>query len=400
MSDAREEEEQRGRSEQPGAGGHPHHAGASMGAGGLLALVSAVAFGASTPFVQRSGRGIGPFTTAALLYGGAALFSALRLVRRQPTRPGDRRGRANLKAGDLPRLAVVAALGAVVAPVALAWGLQRTSGVGASLLLNLEAVFTVLLARALWAEPIGPRVGIALVAMTGGGALLVAGVVVGDASLPPAGVGAASAVAAGAGAGVASAWGALAVIGATLAWAADNSVGRPLSDREPTSVVLAKGALGAAASSALAVASGEGLPSGRAAFALAACGAIGYGASLTLYLRAQRQIGAARTGSIFAAAPFVGAAIAWGLGQRPAGPSTLVACALFAAGLWLHLTEHHDHEHTHEAIAHDHTHSHEDPHHDHVHEAPPEGEHTHAHRHERMSHAHPHGLDVHHRHPH
>ena len=386
MSDAPEPgAPERAAPDPPGPGGHRHRPGESMGAGGLLALASAVAFGASTPFVQRSGRGIGPFTTAALLYGGAAVYSACsapRFVRRPPPRPGAPRGRASLEASDLPRLAVVASLGAVVAPVALAWGLQRTSGVGASLLLNLEAVFTVLLARALWAEPIGARVGIALLAMTGGGALLVAGVVVGDASLPAAG------------------WGALAVIGATLAWAADNSVGRPLSDREPTSVVLAKGSLGAAASSALAVASGEGLPSVRAALALAACGAIGYGASLTLYLRAQRQIGAARTGSIFAAAPFVGAAIAWGLGQRPAGPSTLVAGGLFAVGLWLHLTEHHEHEHTHDAIAHDHTHSHDDSHHDHVHEVPPEGEHTHAHRHERMSHAHPHGLDLHHRHPH
>ena len=47
---------------------------------------------------------------------------------------------------------------AIAAPVALAWGLQHTSGVVASLLLSLEAVFTVLLARAIWSEPIGVRV--------------------------------------------------------------------------------------------------------------------------------------------------------------------------------------------------------------------------------------------------
>jgi drug/metabolite transporter (DMT)-like permease len=345
-----------------------------MSTGGLLALASAVAFGASTPFVQRSGHGVGPFTTAALLYGGAALFSALRLTRGQPTRLG---------AGDVPRLVAVAAIGAVVAPVALAWGLQRTSGLGASLLLNLEAVFTVLLARALWAEPIGARVAVALAAMTAGGALLVAGLL---AKADPA--------------GPAAGWGALAVVGATLAWAADNTIGRPLADRDPSGVVLAKGGLGALASVALAVASGEGLPALGAALALGACGAIGYGASLALYLRAQRAIGAARTGSIFAAAPFVGAAIAWGLGQRPAGPSTLVAGALFAVGLWLHLTEHHEHAHTHEAIAHSHAHSHGDAHHDHAHDAPTVGQHTHAHRHERLSHVHPHGLDLHHRHPH
>ena len=69
---------------------------------------------------------------------------------------------------------------------------------------------------------------------------------------------------------------------------------------------------------ALAAAFGESWPAGVAVPTLALCGALGYGASLTLYLRAQRAIGAARTGSIFAAAPFVGAAIAWSLGERGA----------------------------------------------------------------------------------
>ena len=341
-----------------------------MTAGGLLALASAVAFGATTPMVQRFGRGLGSFTTAALLYLGAALFSAL---------PRARRERAGLRRSDLPRLLVVASLGAVVAPVALAWGLQHTSGVSASLLLNLEAVFTVLLARAFWAEPIGARAGGALLAMTAGGVLLVA---------------AAPSFRPGAG------WGALAVVGATMAWAADNAVGRPLADADPTRVVFAKGALGAAASAALAVAFREAPPSGEAVAALAACGALGYGASLSLYLRAQREIGAARTGSIFAAAPFVGAALAWAMGQRAAGPATFAAAGLFAAGLWLHLTERHEHVHTHVAVEHNHAHSHDDPHHDHVHDVYPPGEHSHPHRHEPTTHAHPHGLDLHHRHRH
>ncbi len=343
---------------------------APMMAGGALALVSALAFGATTPFVQRFGRGVGPFATAASLYGGAALFSAL---------AGKRRGQPALRRSDGPRLLAVAALGAVVAPVALAWGLQRSSGVTASLLLNLEALFTVLLARALWAEPIGLRMGIALLAMTGGGAVLIAN---GSAFSPGEG------------------WGTFAVAGATLAWAADNALGRPLADADPTRVVLAKGALGAAASTILALSLGESWPSWAAFLELVACGALGYGASLTLYLRAQRWIGAARTGSIFAAAPFVGASIAWGMGERTAGVVTWVAGALFGVGLWCHLTERHEHEHEHEAEEHSHAHVHDDRHHNHPHESYPEGEHTHWHRHERASHAHPHGLDVHHRHRH
>jgi drug/metabolite transporter (DMT)-like permease len=362
-----------------------------MTAGGALAVVSAVAFGATTPFVQRFGRGVGPFATAALLYGGAATFALAAFVASAVASglAAPRQPQPGLRRSDLPRLAIVALLGAVVAPVALAWGLQRTSGVTASLLLNLEAVFTVLLARALWAEPIGRRAAMALLAMTSGGALLVA---VGAKGAP--GIGPAS------GPG----WGALAVVLATLAWAADNTVGRPLSDRDPLRIVLAKGTIGAVAAVFLSSASGERWPSGsspRAMILLAACGAIGYGASLALYLRAQRVIGAARTGSIFAAAPFVGAAIAWALGERVAGAATLGAGVLFTVGLWLHLTESHGHEHFHEASAHDHAHSHDDAHHDHRHRtAPPVGVHSHPHTHEATTHSHPHGLDVHHRHRH
>lgn len=337
--------------------------------GSALALASAVAFGVATPLVQRFGRGTGPLTTAALLYLGAAMASAL---------PRDER-EAPLRKVDAPRVVGVALLGAVVAPVALAWGLQHTSGVGASLLLNLEAVFTVLLARLVWREPIGARVAVAAGAMVAAGALLVVQ---------------------GRSASVTAGWGALAVVVATIAWSGDNVLGRPLAERDPTSVVLAKGALGAALSFSLARAFGERWPAWGAAAALAASGAVGYGASLRLYLRAQRLVGAARTGSVFAVAPFVGAALAWLLGERPGGAATLVAGGLCAIGLWLHGTESHEHEHEHEALVHEHGHRHDDGHHHHAHEGLPDGEHSHTHTHDGTSHAHPHGPDAHHRHGH
>ena len=87
--------------------------------GGLLALTAAVLFGISTPLVQRFGFGVGPFATAALLYAGAAVAGALL---RQPVER-----EAGVVPGDFPRLLAMAAAGAVIGPVALAWGLQRTS---------------------------------------------------------------------------------------------------------------------------------------------------------------------------------------------------------------------------------------------------------------------------------
>ena len=344
-----------------------------MAAGGALALASAFMFGATTPLVQASGRDLGPFATASLLYAGAALVTVWPSVWPSSGRPDPPPGRR-----DLGRLCVVAFLGAVVAPVALAWGLQRTNGVTASLLLNLEALFTVVLARLLWAEPIGPRVRAALAATTAGGAILVS---------------------AGGGLSRAGGWGALAVLCATLAWAADNTLGRPLSDRDPARVVLAKSLLGASASAALARLAGESLPRVGAALALVACGAAGYGLSLRLYLRAQRLVGAARTGSIFAAAPFAGALVAWAMGQRAAGVPTLLAGTLCAVGVILHVTEGHAHAHVHEPVEHTHAHDHREPHHHHGHDQVA-GEHTHPHRHDAVKHSHEHGLDEHHRHRH
>ena len=159
----------------------------------------------------------------------------------------------------------------------------------------------------------------------------------------------------------------------------------------------AKGALGAAAS--LGIAAGAGEPWPRAGWAVAGLvltGMVGYGASLGLYLHAQRRLGAGRTASVYAAAPFVGAAVARLAGQ-PLGGGALAGGALMAFGVYLHLTEEHEHAHRHDPVEHEHAHRHDDGHHDHAHDPMPPGEHSHPHRHEATVHAHPHAPDVHHR---
>ncbi|MBS2016119.1 MAG: DMT family transporter [Deltaproteobacteria bacterium] len=344
--------------------------------GTILALVSAVAFGVTTPLVQRLGRDVGSFATAALLYGGAAAVG-LGSRSRSEAQPG----RAHAS-----RLAIVAVFGAGLAPAALAWGLAHASGTSASLMLNLEAVFTIVLARVLYAEHVGRRVALAAVLLVVGGALLVV----------ERGTGGASAGA------QTSALGLLAIAGASLGWALDNALAKPLSSLDPAAVVMGKGAIGAALSTAAALALGERWPSVGAAAGIALLGATGYGMSLRLYLRAQRALGAGRTASVFAAAPFVGAALAWALGE-PAGVATVAAGAIMIVGLALHMTEQHEHEHEHEPIEHEHAHRHDDGHHDdHTHPEGemPDGEHTHVHTHARRRHDHPHVPDLHHAHGH
>ena len=339
--------------------------------GGLWALLAAALFGISTPLVQHAGVGLGAFGTAALLYAGAAAMGML------SRRPIEREAR--LARGDLPRLLAMAGFGAVVGPVALAWGLQHTSGTSASLMLTLEALFTAVLAWRLYHEAVGARVWMAMALLLSGAAVLVL-----DQGRS----------------GGAQLWGLLAVLLATAAWGVDNTLSRALAERDPGQVVLAKALLGAAATGVLAVVSGESMPAFGAALALFAIGASGYGLSLRFYLLAQRAFGAARTGSVFAFAPFIGAALAVALGDRSAGALMALGSGLMLAGVLLHLAESHGHEHEHEALEHEHAHRHDDGHHDHVHDTMPAGEHSHRHPHRPLRHVHPHVPDAHHAHRH
>lgn len=323
--------------------------------GGVLALMAAALFGLSTPLVQRFGQGLDPFTTAALLYAGAAAVALA------------------LRRGE----------GAVVGPVALAWGLQRTSGASASLLLTLEAVFTAVLAWRLYGEVLDGRVKTAVALLLAGGALLVL-----DQGLT----------------GQVQLLGLLAVAVATIAWGVDNTLSRGVADRDPGQVVLVKAALGASVTTALALGWREPLPALPVALpvalALLAVGATGYGLSLRFYLLAQRNFGAARTGSVFAFAPFIGALGAFALGERSASVLLLAGGALMVAGVLIHLAEDHGHEHSHEALDHEHAHTHSDDHHLHTHDPMPTGPHSHPHHHSPLRHSHPHAPDAHHQHVH
>lgn len=339
--------------------------------GGLLALLSAVLFGLSTPLVQLFGKGLGPFTTAALLYVGAAMVA---LVSRQP-----REREARIQRADLTRLLAMAGFGAVLGPVALAWGLQRTSGSSASLMLTLEAVFTAVLAWKLYGETMDRRVGAAMLLLLAGGASLVL-----EQGL----------------AGSVQLLGLLAVLVATAAWGVDNSLSRGVAERDPGQVVLVKASLGAMATVALAFMAGEPLPGAIAAGALLMVGASGYGLSLRLYLLAQREFGAGRTGSVFAFAPFIGVLGALALGDRSSTWLMAVGGVLMVVGVILHLSESHGHAHDHEMLEHEHAHTHDDGHHLHAHDILPVGKHSHWHRHEPIRHSHPHVPDAHHLHPH
>lgn len=339
--------------------------------GGLLALLAAALFGLSTPLVQLWGRGLGPFATAALLYAGAAGVAAFM------RKPKERE--APLQKTDAARLLLMALFGAVIGPVALAWGLQHTSGTAASLMLTLEAVCTAGLAWLLYGETVDKRVVVAMLLLLVGGVLLALEQgLTGNVQLLGLG----------------------AVLLATVAWGVDNTLSRGVADRDPGQVVVFKASLGLLATGLMAWQLGETAPTAAQAVVLLAIGASGYGLSLRFYLLAQRRFGAARTGSVFAFAPFMGALGAIALGERAGSAFLLMGGILMFAGVVLHLVEFHAHAHVHEALEHEHAHTHDDGHHNHTHGTDPVEPHSHWHRHEAMTHSHAHVPDLHHLHKH
>ena len=291
---------------------------------------------------------------------------------RGATRGGLLRGRA------LAGLLGLALLGAVCAPALLVVGIKRTDAVTTSLLLTLEAPFTMLLARLLFHEHLGRR-ALAAAALILGGALL--------ASTPSAAPGRRMA-----------GLGPVFVAAAMLVWALDNSVSRTFADRDPLAVVAWKGMLGGLLSAGVALALGRGASVRR--------GDGGARRDRRRRLRRQPGLLPARPGADRRGAHRVrvrGRAVRRvggraGLGAPWPGVSWRFAAALMLAGVWLHASERHRHRHRHEPMRHEHLHTHDDGHHTHVHDPMPAGPHSHAHDHEAVTHEHEHGEDLHHRH--
>jgi drug/metabolite transporter (DMT)-like permease len=349
-----------------------------MHPGVIQALLAALLFGASTPLARLLVGEMPPVLLAGLLYLGSGVgLGLVRLFRRR------RQPQVALARADWPWLLGAILFGGVLGPVALMVGLTQLGGATASLLLNLEAVLTALIAWGIFRENADRRVALGMMAIVLGGVLLAW----------PNGAG---------GPAVAPTGGVLAVALACLCWAIDNNLTRKASAADALFIASTKGLVAGSVNTLLALTLGAALPAMGLFGLTLLLGLLGYGLSLVLFVLALRSLGTARTGAYFSTAPFAGAALALALpGETVVGPLFWIAAALMALGVWLHLSEHHEHEHTHEVLEHAHAHVH-DEHHQHAHEAAGDGRepHLHLHRHEVLTHKHPHYPDLHHRHGH
>ena len=341
----------------------------------LFALLAAALFGASTPFAKQLVGDISPVLLAGLLYLGSGLgLTIIRLVRDNGWQSPE------LTRAEWPWLLGAIFFGGVLGPVALMFGLMTTSGSSASLLLNLEAVLTAVIAWMVFKENADKRIVLGMAAIVAGGAVL---------SWPAENT-------------RPSDWlGPVLVSVACLCWAIDNNLTRKVSASDALFIAGSKGTIAGLVNTVLALILGATLPNAITTLETMTVGLLGYGFSLVMFVLALRGLGTARTGAYFSTAPFIGALIAVLVFGESTGMQFWIAALLMGIGVWLHLTEKHSHEHVHEPLEHAHPHSH-GAHHQHSHnfEWSGMGEHVHVHTHTKIRHDHEHFPDIHHRHGH
>ncbi len=342
--------------------------------GAPLALSAAAAFGVSTPLAKLFLGSIDPWMMAGLLYLGSGLGLGLLIAFRKLT--GSASAEAKLTRHDIPWLAGTVLFGGILGPVLLMFGLNLTDAASASLLLNLEAVSTLLLAWIVFREHVDRRLFIGAVAIVAGAMLLSWQGEIGKFS-----------------------WGIILIALACLSWAIDNNLTRKISTADPFILAALKGLAAGSVNTALALYAGAHWPEFSNLSGAMLLGFVSYGLGLVLFIFALRYLGTARTGAYYGTAPFIGAIFAAIILGTPLTATILIAGLLMALGAWLHLAERHEHEHFHTELEHEHAHVHEE-HHQHTHDGDVTEPHSHRHRHSVLRHKHVHYPDLHHRHGH
>ncbi len=315
---------------------------------------------------------------AGLLYLGSGVGLALVMAGRLLLHRANTQT-AYLIRSDLPWFVGAVFFGGIVGPSLLMYGLIQTPGSTAALLLNLEGVFTALLAWFVFRENFDRRIFWGMFSIVLGSLLLSWDQVPTSGGL----------------------LGILAIVAACLCWAIDNNLTRKVSASDAFQIACFKGLVAGTVNIGLAFLVGARFPELSTYLPALAIGFLGYGLSLVLFVLALRHLGTARTGAYFSFSPFVGATLALVILQEAPGLMFVLGFMAMALGLWLHLTERHGHLHPHTPLTHRHSHSH-DEHHQHDHDFTWDGTepHTHEHFHPAMTHNHEHFPDIHHQHKH
>lgn len=319
----------------------------------LFAILAAALYAINIPLSKILLTHVEPTMMAAFLYLGAGLGLFLYGLLSTEKEKGD-----PLTRKEFPYTIGMIVLD-IAAPILLMLGLERTHSANASLLNNFEIVATSLIAFFVFREALSKQLTLAIILVTFASIALS---FEGEGSFQ-------------------FNTGSLLVLGAACCWGLENNCTRMLSAKSSVQITTIKGIFSGLGSLTVALVIGETIPGVLWILTVLVLGFVAYGLSINFYIRAQKDLGAAKTSAYYSIAPFLG--VAFGmllLNERP-GVQFYVGLIIMIAATVLMVKDTISLQHTHE---HMHTHTHEHRHGDLVH--------THAHQHIH-THTHVHGED-------
>ena len=263
----------------------------------LCAILAAMFYAINIPISKILLTEVDAVMMAAFLYLGAGggMFISRTIERIKNKKTVEDRQAEALTKKELPYVIGMIVLD-IIAPILLMLGLTRTNSANASLLNNFEIVATSLIALWIFKEQISKKLWLAI------GMVTVASVI-----LSFEGVGA-----------FVFNEGSLLVLGACVCWGFENNCTKNLSHKSSEEIVVIKGCFSGLGSLVVALAVGKNIPDPMYIVAILLLGFISYGLSINFYIRAQKDLGAARTSAYYAIAPFLGVALSMTmLGERP-----------------------------------------------------------------------------------
>ena len=246
----------------------------------IFALLAAAFYAINTPLSKLLLNNVPATSMAAFLYLGAGVGVGIMYLFHWHNEDKSER----LTKKDLPYTIGMIVLD-ILAPIFLMLGIKYGTAANASLLGNFEIVATTLIACLAFKEAVSKRLWAAIGMITLSSILL---------SFEGAG-------------SFRFSYGSVLVLLATACWGLENNCTRSISDKSTYEIVVLKGVFSGGGAFVIALISGEKLPEIRYILPAMLLGFVAYGMSIFLYIRAQRDLGAAKTSAYYAVAPFVGA---------------------------------------------------------------------------------------------
>ena len=317
----------------------------------FFAILAAALYAINIPLSKVLLNYVQPTMMAAFLYLGAGI--GLFLYGKATKEQGEQ-----LTKAELPYTVGMIVL-EIAAPILLMLGLEQTNSANASLLNNFEIVATSLIAFLAFREKLSKRLTIAIVLVT---AASIALSFEGEGSFQ-------------------FNAGSLLVLGAACCWGLENNCTRMLSNKSSVQITTIKGIFSGLGSLIVAFIVGENIPGLLWIGAVLLLGFVAYGLSINFYIKAQKDLGAAKTSAYYSIAPFLGVIFGVLLLREQPGLQFYLGLVIMIAATVLMVKDTISLQHTHE---HSHIHTHEHCHGDLIH--------THEHNHIH-SHTHTHGED-------